>query len=299
MSPVPNGATNDINAHSPRWDVVVAYRIYPKVAKSALGLPFGEDKLQLSEMCLHSFKQCLANLRVKLWVLLDGCSAEYCELFQRHFKPENLVLLSLPTVGNKATFDKQIDILLEQDECEVVYFAEDDYFYLPGHFRLMVDFLLSQPDVHFVSPYDHLDCYTKALHERPKWINVFGGRHWRTAASTCLTFLTTRQTLRETEGVFRSYRRRNFDCSLWLSLTKARVFNPVFFARQLVQHPFFCKIILKSWLYCWRQILFGRKWKLWIPIPAFATHLDSSALSPNVNWNELMIQKTEADACGR
>ena len=276
-------------------DIAIAYRIYPKVAKPAQGFPFGDDKFKLSEICLRSFKKSLGNLRVKLWVLLDGCPNEYADLFKKVFENHELVLVPLEGVGNERTFAKQIDLLCGQEDSEIVYFAEDDYVYLPGQFASMIDFLLQHEDVDFVSPYDHPDCYTLDLHREPKWLKVHGGRHWRTATSTCLTFLTKRQTLRKVERVFRSYERRNSDCSLWLSLTKRRVLNPVFFARQLMQTPLFSKIILKSWIYCWRQIFFGRKWQLWIPVPGIATHLDSKALSPNVDWRVLMEQtKTHA-----
>jgi hypothetical protein len=270
------------------YDIAVAYRIYPKVAEAALAFPSGDDKYRLSEICLRSFKDSLGGLRARIWVLLDGCPPEYTDLVTKYFDQNDLTVLKLGGIGNQATFRRQIEILLEQQDSDVVYFAEDDYFYRPGEFRGMIDFLLEQKDVDFVSPYDHLDCYTMDLHRQPKWLKVHGGKHWRTAASTCLTFLTTLETLRRTQTVFRRYSRRSFDCSLWLSLTKRRVFNPVFFFRHVVQGPHFCRIIAKSWVYCWRQILFGRKWRLWIPIPGIATHLDSNALSPNVDWRALM-----------
>jgi hypothetical protein len=272
------------------YDLVVAYRIYPKVAAVAASLPCGHDKYLLSEICLKSFKSSLRGLRVKIWVLLDGCPPEYGNLFTKYFDPDDLVLLPLDSIGNQATFGRQIDILLEQQDSDVVYFAEDDYVYLPGQFRDMVDFLLQNEGVHFVTPYDHLDCYTLDLHRQPKWLTIHGGRHWRTAASTCLTFLTTRQTLKKTEAVFRSYERRNFDSSLWLSLTKRRVFNPFFFGRHVVQDRFISRVIIKSWIYCWRQILFGRRWKLWVPLPAVGTHLNAQSLSPNVDWPAIMKQ---------
>ncbi len=286
MNPIPN----QLQTQKRACDIAVAYRIYPTVATPAQGLPFSEDKFKLSEVCLQSFKKSLGNLRVKLWVLLDGCPNGYADLFKKYFEDHELVLVPLNGVGNRRTFTKQIELLCAQDDSEIVYFAEDDYLYLPGQFSSMINFLLEHEDVDFVSPYDHPDCYTLDLHRRPKWLKVHGGRHWRTAASTCLTFLTKRQTLRKVETVFRSYERRNSDCSLWLSLTKHRVFNPWFLARQLMQAPLFCKIILNSWIYCWQQILFGRKWQLWIPVPGIATHLDSKALSPNVDWRALMEQ---------
>lgn len=272
------------------YDLAVAYRIYPQVAKPAIGLPFTADKLELSEICLRSFKESLGSLKIKLWVLLDGCPEEYAQLFRKYFDDEDLVLISLRNLGNRATFDKQIELLLEQQDSEVVYFAEDDYFYLPGRFSSMINFLLMHQDVHFISPYDHLDCYRLELHHEPKWLRVHGGRHWRTAASTCLTFLTTREILRKTADSFRTYNRGNDDCSLWLGLTKDRVLSPRFFFGHLHRPPRFSKYIVKSWFYHWRQILFGKKWMLWVPIPGVATHLNKQALSPNVDWRELMHQ---------
>jgi hypothetical protein len=279
-------------------DVAIAYRIYPKVAQSAVGLPVAEDKLQLSEICLRSLKKSLGDLRVKLWVLLDSCPKEYEDLFRQYLADEDLVLLPLSGAGNQATFARQIDLLLQQTESEVVYFAEDDYFYLPDQFRCMIDFLLAHEEAHFISPYDHLDEYTMALHRNRKWVKADCNKHWRTAASTCMTFLTRRSTLRKTERVFRGYKRRSLDCSMWLSLTKRRVFDIPFFCACLFREPLSCKIMLKSWLYFWRQILFGKKWTLWVPLPAVATHLDIHALSPTVDWPKLMEQESDAIKLG-
>jgi hypothetical protein len=283
-----------IHNHKRPYDVAVAYRIYPAVGEAASGLPCGGNKYRLAEICVKSFKQSLSGLRAKVWVLLDGCPPEYAELFTKYFHPDDLKLQHLSGIGNRATFLKQIEILLEQRDAEVVYFAEDDYLYLPGEFHSMVDFLTAHEDAHFVTPYDHLDCYTLDLHGSPKWLKVHGGKHWRTAASTCLTFLTRRDTLIRTQAVFRNYKRRSLDCSLWLSLTKCRVFNPAFFARHLFREPLFCKIVVKSWLYFWQQILLGKTWSLWVPIPGIATHLDGNALSPNVDWRAMMQEEVEA-----
>jgi glycosyltransferase involved in cell wall biosynthesis len=284
------------------YDLAIAYRIYPKVAEPALGLPFSDDKLRLSEICLRSFRESLGKLRVKLWVVLDGCPEEYAGLFRKYFDPQDLISLPLPGVGNQATFGKQIDILLGQEASDLVYFAEDDYFYLPNQFPRMVEFLRAHKDVDFVSPYDHLDCYTLEIHRHPKWLRVHAGHHWRTAASTCMTFLTRKETLRRKETIFRTYWKetifrsfclRNNDCSLWLSLTRKSLFNPARFLRFLFREPRFARIIVKAWLYGWPQILFGKKMKLWTPVPGIATHLNIHALSPTIDWSTLM--KAEAE----
>lgn len=273
-----------------RYDLAVAYRIYPKVSGPAIDLGFGDDKYSLSEACLRSFKGSLGSLHVKVWAILDGCPPEYEAMFRKYFDDSELVVLKLESVGNLGTFATQIKVLLDQSDADLVYFAEDDYFYRADELSRMIEFLRFDPEVHFLSPFDHLDCYRLALHRTPKWIKTYAGRHWRTASSTCLTFLTRKQTLAEYRAVFESYAQGNFDCSLWLSLTKQRVCNPLFLVRTLLNGRFELRIIAKAWLHCWRHILFGKKLKLWVPIPGIATHLDTRSLSPGVDWMELMAQ---------
>jgi hypothetical protein len=274
-----------------KYDVAIAYRIYPKVAKPALGLPFSDDKYQLAEVCLESFRRSLGGLQVKIWVLLDGCPPNYADLFRKYFEPEDLTFIPLQGVGNYQTFNRQIEILLEQNDAELIYFAEDDYFYLPNQFHLMTDFLKAYPDADFVTPYDHLDCYTLELHKRREWLRVFSNHHWRTTASTCLTFLTTRRTLAQTARVFRTYSQRNYDSSLWLSLTKTSLMRPIDWWRWAARQRFLAKIVAKAWLFGFLQIVFGRRRKLWAPVPGIATHLDANALSPTIDWPVLMREQ--------
>jgi hypothetical protein len=267
-----------------QYDIAIAYRIYPKVASPALGLPYSDDKLHFAEICVRSLKLSLGKLRAKVWVLLDGCPDSYADMFRRYFDEKDLTLIALPAIGNQATFGKQIDILLQQNDSEFVYFAEDDYVYLPNQFTLMLDFLRAYDDVDFISPYDHLDCYTREIHNHPKWIRVHSNHHWRTAASTCLTFLTSKPTLRAEAGIFRTYCRRNFDCSLWLSLTKKSLYSPVKFLQIAHRESHFAKIIVKAWIHGWSRILLGKRRRLWVPIPSIATHLDKAALAPSIDW---------------
>jgi hypothetical protein len=270
------------------YDLAVAYRIYPKVAKPAQNLPFGDDKLRQAEICLRSFRNSLGSLRVKIWAILDGCPEEYRALFQRYFAPEDLVLVEVNGIGNRATYGKQLEILVSQRDAEYVYFAEDDYLYLADQFSRMLHFLREGRGVDFVTPYDHPDCYTLDLHREPKWVTVFEDHHWRTASSTCLTFLSRRSTLRRYRRVFLTYCWRNDDCAMWLSLTKSRVFSPLTMLRFFARGEFFRKAPLKAWLFCWNQILFGQKAKLWVPIPGIATHLSEGLMSPGIDWLALM-----------
>ena len=274
-----------------KYDVAIAYRIYPKVAKPALGLPFSDDKYRLAEVCLESLRRSLGSLRAKMWILLDGCPPQYVSLFRKRFGPEDLVLIPLEGIGNHQTFNRQIEILLQQNDSELVYFAEDDYFYLPNQFHLMTDFLQACPDVDFISPFDHLDCYTLELHKKREWLRVFSNHHWRTTATTCLTFLTTRKTLEQTEHIFRTYAKRNYDSSLWLSLTKSSLLRPIDWCRWAMRQPHLAKIVAKAWWFGASQIVFGRRRKLWTPVPGLATHLDANALSPTIDWPALMREQ--------
>jgi GT2 family glycosyltransferase len=281
------------------YDLAVAYRIYPKVSMPAQSLPFGGDKLRQAEICLRSFRNSLGSLRVKVWAILDGCPEEYQALFQRYFAPEDLVLVGIDGIGNRATYAKQIELLLLQRDAEFVYFAEDDYLYLPNQFPLMLKFLRERRRVDFVTPYDHPDCYQLDLHHEPKWVTVFEGNHWRTAASTCLTFLTRRSTLAKYERTLSTYSRGNDDCAMWLSLTKRRVFQPLAMLRFFAKGELYClKIFVKAWSFCWPQIVFGKAAQLWVPLPGLATHLCAGLFSPGIDWLALMQQSADGVEVG-
>jgi len=277
------------------YDLAVAYRIYPKVSKPSLGLPFDDDKYRQAEIALGSFKRSLGGLRVKVWAVLDGCPPEYAAMFRRYFAEEDLVLVPMPQVGNHGTFARQVEILLAQTDADAVYFAEDDYVYLPGAFAKMLAFLRGGKRVDFVTPFDHPDCYALALHDFPKRLQVFEGGHWRNAASTCLTFLTTRRALAEYEAVFRSYSKGNYDSSLWLSLTKYRILNPASVVRFLGMDRLMRRIMVKSWLYGWRQNLFGRRAMLWVPMPSVGLHLDRKNPAPGFDLATEMLRADVAE----
>src|SRR5262249_257251 len=102
------------------------------------------------------------------------------------------------------------------------------------------------------------------------------------------TFLTRKDTLASYERIFRTYSARNDDCAMWLSLTKHRVFNPLAVTRYLFRRESYRRGLVKSWLFCWPQILFGSSAKLWVPIPGIATHLSAEVLSPAMDWLSLM-----------
>jgi len=156
---------------------------------------------------------------------------------------------------------------MEQTDAEIVHFAEDDYFYLPDQFHLAVDFLKQNPDADFVAPYQGLGFYTGDMENLSRETRVFGGKDWNSCVSTTHTFLAKRAALIECQDLFhrlfRALRGRGVpDLAMWMALTKKRVFNPIKFIYWLVPHRFWAGSMVLAWYYCWRQILFGRRYTL-------------------------------------
>jgi hypothetical protein len=277
------------------YDVAVAYRIYPKISKSKhTPQVFPKDKLKLAEFCLKSFKNSLGGVRIKLWVLLDNCPPAYERMFTQLWPPEDLVLMRYPGVGDGATLREQARILMEQTDAKIVYFAEDDYFYLPNQFPLVVDFLKQNPDADFVAPLESSDFYTADLHNFSRETREFGGKKWNACVSTTHTFLGRRNALIECQKIFRaSYGRISPDLSKWMALTKIRVFNPIKFVKWSLTHRWFwAGSIVISWYFCWRQILFGRRYTLWSPHPAIANHMGTGVESPGIDWQKEFQRQT-------
>lgn len=260
-------------------DLAIAYRIYPRVSKRPAA--WAHDKFKLSAYCLQTFRQALGSLRIKIWALLDGCPPAYEDLFRRYFSEEELIICKLDGVGNLATFSMQVDLLSNQTEAQLIYFAEDDYVYLPNALVEMVEFARNNDSVDFVTAYDHSGNYDLPLAGERHWIKPFGARHWRTSTATCLTFLAKREALLSTRALFKTYLRRNEDGSIWMATTqKLGLFNFRVYGRTVVMF----KLWLKAWFWGSRQILFGRARRLWGPLPSLATHLESTCLAPVIDW---------------
>jgi hypothetical protein len=284
-----------------KYDLAVAYRIYPKVSSSRPQI-FADDKLQLAEFCLTSFKNSLGGLRVKLWVLLNDCPPAYEEIFTRRFAPEDLVLVRYSGVGPAITLHEQFRLLVEQTDAEFVGFAEDDYFYLPGQLEVAVQFFRQNPDADFIAPYESSDFYMADLHNLAFETREFAGKKWSACVSATHTFMARRAALLDCRNVFE----RLFaacqggiipDLAMWMALTKKRVFNPLKFTRWVLTHRWFwAGSIFLSWYYCWRQVLFGRTYKLWSPHPCLANHLVAGLEAPGVDWSNEFKKQMDATA---
>ena len=165
-------------------------------------------------------------------------------------------------------------------------------FISPGQFQQAVNFLKQNPDADFATPYDHPDLYSTDLHNHPRETREFGGRKWSFCISTTHTFLAKRTALIESRELFLKLfqdfqGRTSPDLAMWMALTKKRVFNPVKFFRWSVSRRWFwAGSIFLSWYFCWRQILFGRRYTLWSPHPCIATHMVAGSEAPGIEWQK-------------
>lgn len=270
--------------YSNKYDLAVCYRIYPRVS----GKPIFEfkEKLPLLRLNLETFKESLGNLKIKIWALLDNCPTEYRDLLKSIFPETEVEIILLDGEGNGPTFRRQVDLLSSQTDAELVYFAEDDYLYLPGALERTVKFMRAHSIADFAAPYSHVDFRDKFVHKFHGAEIIEDGYRWTTVASTCLTFMARRKALAGSATVFKTFN-RNSDLAIWMALTKLRVFNPWSWVRSVGDGLFFPASHALAWYFGWRQILFGKRRTLWSPTPTLITHMENSGLAPGVDWETL------------
>jgi hypothetical protein len=279
------------NLSPEKFDLAVCCRIYPGVSRDPI---FGfKDKLALTRLNLETFQESLGGLKIKLWVLLDNCPPSYTQLLKSLFPATPMELIPLGGEGNGPTFIRQVEILSAQRAADLVYFAEDDYLYLPRSLERTVNFMRRHPEADFVTPYDHADFHSKFVH-RFQGAKLFEDNCcWRTVTSTCLTFMARREAVAESAAVFRTYN-KNSDLAIWMALTKKRACNPWSWVRSVGDGLYFPASHALAWRYAWRQILFGKRRTLWAPTPALITHMESSGLAPVVGWVEIFGARANA-----
>lgn len=264
------------------YDLAIAYRVYPKVSKTPA--IYHDDKYKLAELCAASLRKAIGNLKVKIFVIADACPSEYRALFEKYFTPEELIYRDVPATGNGGTFLMQIEQLLEQEYSDLVYFAEDDYFYLESALEPLVEFKRNRADADFVTAYDHPDYYNSELHAYELRPIKDGSRMWQKVSSTCLTFLTDKSTLESTKKIFFTYAKRNTDFSVWTTITRLGAFRFHAFAKYLFTNFDYFKMCGKCWLFGWKENIFTKPLNLYASVPALCTHMEKELLSPGVDW---------------
>ena len=169
------------------------------------------------QRCLNNLFETLSNsvdTKIYFTLVYDGTEEEYQSDFSSKLvaswfgRNQNLsisrVLITAgsdKSSGNKTVLMAVNNQLIADDD--VIYLLENDYLHLEGWVDAVRLLFYSQISWHYVSLYDHLDKYNyhERFHKRYKrlksFINVTKFNHWRSAPSTCGSFLVRAKTLRE------------------------------------------------------------------------------------------------------
>ncbi len=278
-----------------KYNVVIAHRVSPCLSKTAVGF---SSKFELVRTCSTTLKVAIAKISgiVKLYVILDGCDKEYEDLYNRLFSDSDnveLELINTASIGNSATYEKQLQVLKNNLDTEYLYFSEDDYLYLENAFTEMIEMMRTGAD--FVSPLDHPDNYNTLYSNTQveRLVHIAGTMHWQTVDSTCLTFMCKPKTFLTALPILRTYADGIPDTLMWFGLTKRNVRMSKLF-KYLVKYLLRLKLSRRELLSLWTlkalrsKCIFTKQYTLWSPIPTLALHLSSESLPP-LNNNALTL----------
>ena len=172
---------------------------------------------------------------------------------------------------------------------------------MPDCFERIHELLLRHPEVEFATPYDHLEFYV-AAHQQMSHdvLKTPGLPIWRTVPSTTCSFIARSLAFRDHVHAFRSYGQpflfnRGTDGTMWLAVTKHRIFNPLRCAQWLWTAKYEAWSWFTAWIFCAGDIVFKPKRKVWAPIPSLASHLVFSYPPPGIDWNDLLQKAVKED----
>lgn len=271
-----------------KYELAIAHRVCPVLAKTAVGFT---DKFEMVKVTTSSLARALKGIKTKLFVILDGCTQEYINLFNdtfMNFEGVDYELILTSSIGNAATYAKQLELLSSvYKQAQYLYFSEDDYIYKEYAFKAMIDFF-KYPKVNFVTPIDHPDRYSHIVPENQKVkIEVSDYCHWREVGTTCCTFMTTSETFRYTVKKLATYGKGSMDAVMWLGLTKDYIFSPSATIVKVWRYFFGKKtdsgidlVTVAAWRWHKWRLPFSKKYHLWGPIPTLAVHLSRTSLPP-------------------
>jgi hypothetical protein len=210
-----------------------------------------------NQKCLQNFCNIFYDHIYDIHIIADNCSESTIDMINRYIDPVNIEKVS---VGHGAgTFNLALDKALKWGDDEIVYFVENDYLHKPGS----PDVLKEGFDLgaSFVALYDHPDKYMDPRAGGNPYceggaedtrVYLTNSCHWKITNSTTMTLAAKVSTLKQTEDILRKH----------TSGTHPNDF------------PMFIELREKEHL-------------LITPIPGYATHGETSWLSPLIDWSQV------------
>jgi hypothetical protein len=285
-------------------ELTIAYRVCPFLSKTC---GIFDDKFELFVLALNSFYKAVSKVDYKVTFIMDSCPEKYFATIKTLFPQDKCEFITMIDAGNGGSFNKQVDVLLEQNN-NYIYFAEDDYFYFENAFVHMLN-IIKRKEVDFVSPYDQTDYHFIPIHEHKHEEIIESGVKWRDVSATTMTFMAKKESLLEVEDCFRDFANLHKDTIMWLRLTKFKVKNP-FFILNMLYLAFSSRVInkiqknkyyshlsrpgIKHIVELYRQrnslkrLFFTRRYKLFAPSKTLSTHLAFNFLPRNYDWGNII-----------
>jgi hypothetical protein len=192
---------------------------------------------------------------VKITIMYDGTLDDFMvDWMAKYYGNEALGLkIQFLTAGsdkNSALITLHYAHTLALPPTDIVYFVENDYVHQQGWVTKVLDLYRSGIAFDYVGLYDHGDKYILDMYRDLTCKLVHAGtQHWRTAPSTCATYMVEKRVFDRDYAVF---------------------------AEGLPDYYLFTKLINEM----------GRV--LLTPVPGLATHSMEGYLSPTVDWARLV-----------
>jgi hypothetical protein len=193
--------------------------------------------------------------RVRLTVVYDGQVDDFMDDFVSRYYANESLGIGVQFIRGGSDRNSGLITLAMAHQAELpphdlVYFLENDYLHQPGWVSKVFELYDSGFKFDYVSLYDHRDKYMYAMYaELQSKIVHTKTHHWRTAPSSCGSFMFEKSVL-------------NLDYDV--------------LALGIPDFYFFSKLIAER----------GRI--LLTPIPGLATHCMEGYLSPTVNWQQFL-----------
>jgi hypothetical protein len=221
-----------------------------------------------------SYEQCLSNLlktisvsaerKIFLTIVFDGTQERYENDFSSHLlstwanknKNINLSHAIISAGSDKSSFAQTVDMAAKNDQIlndDLVYLLENDYLHAEHWLRAVDEIYYSEIQWDYFSLYDHYDKYPfhPRFHKKYKALKaslfVTATNHWRSAPSTCGSFLVKAETLRADQFFLKRFKDRKLQPLL--KLVKGRL--------------------------------------LLTAVPGLSTHCMEGLLSPTVDWSRV------------
>lgn len=195
--------------------------------------------------------------KVKLTIVYDGSEQDLKNDFILQYLSSNslpIATILINAGSDKISFITTMQIAKSSscNEDDICYFLENDYMHQYNWIEKTFKAFESKNKFDYLSLYDHNDKYIYEMYESlSSKIFYLGQHHWRTAPSTCASFMCTKKTLIDDFEILTS---------------------------GITDYYFFTKIINE------------KNKTLITAIPGLSTHCMSGYTSPGIDWFDLSMK---------